>query len=133
MRPTAVLIIGALLPLTAHAADPCHHGVVCVKQPGPDVLLEARAGYAFYGSADGPTAEAMIGFGNLGLGLPPNIFFIGEFGFVRGTQDSDSNARVRAFDLSAGVRAYWPTASFEVFLSLGACIALILPIRRACR
>ena len=111
MRQTACcfFFFCALWPQTTRASDPCHHGVVCVKQPGPDVLLETRAGYAFFGTAEGLTLEATAGFGNLGLGLPRNILFIGEFGFTGGRGDSElSDGAVRAFDVGAGVRAYWP-------------------------
>ena len=98
-------------------ASPCHHGIVCVKQPGPDLLLEARTGYAFMGTARGAAAEANIGFGNLRLGIPENIVFIGEFGFTAGDDGSLlSESAVRAFDIGAGVRAYLPTQSrFTVF------------------
>jgi hypothetical protein len=118
VRLTALIFLASLLPQTALAEDQCHHGVVCVKQPGLDMLLEARAGYAFFGTAEGLSLEATAGFGNLGLGLPRNILFIGEFGFTGGKENSElsdakgydtDETRVRAFDVSAGVRAYWPT------------------------
>jgi len=110
-----------LLPLTARATDdPCYHGVICVKDnPSPDILLEARAGYVFQGDT-GPTAEVTLGFGDLGLGLPQNILFIGELSFTGGLaeqwQAARSEVSVDTYDLSGGVRAYWPTRSrFAVF------------------
>jgi hypothetical protein len=102
-----------LLPVSARAqTPPCHHGVVCVKEPGPDVLLEARAGGAVYGVLSPLKVTATLGFGNLGLGLPRNIFFIAEVGFNGGTQTHDETGMTaNTFDVGGGVRAFWPTRS----------------------